>query len=184
LCASMQASPHSTSDWARRSNQYAHLYFVQRIYRKTWISRRWAEHDYRGPGRYFVTLCTVGMKHYFGKQSYGYVSLSPAGQLVESEWREISNHFPHVRLDALAIMPNHLHGILVFDSPGSNLGSVVGGFKAGVSRKLGQPIWQPYFYDHVIRNDIALAKIQLYIGRNPMHWPWHGSKPETARFAL
>ncbi|MBT3839680.1 MAG: hypothetical protein HOM78_11075 [Candidatus Marinimicrobia bacterium] len=30
--------------------------------------------------------------------------------------------------------------------------------------------WQPRFYDHVIRNELSLEKIQNYIQQNPINW--------------
>ena len=41
--------------------------------------------------------------------------LSPAGETAARFWHEIPNHFPHVRLDAFVVMPDHIHGILVID---------------------------------------------------------------------
>ena len=84
-------------------------------------------------------------------------------------------------MDDFVIMPNHLHGILIFDADGPSLGTVIGGFKAGVSRKLGRPVWQRYFYDHVIRSKPALDRIRIYIGRNPMYWPWDSENSASAR---
>jgi REP element-mobilizing transposase RayT len=38
--------------------------------------------------------------------------LNAAGVMVEKCWREISDHFPWVRLGELIVMPNHIHGIV------------------------------------------------------------------------
>ena len=73
-------------------------------------------------------------------------------------------------LDAFVIMPNHLHGILNFETEGQSLGTVVGGFKSAVSRTLGKRHWQRYFYDHVIRSAKELAQIRGYIETNPANW--------------
>jgi len=35
--------------------------------------------------------------------------------MVSKRWLDIPNHFPSVDLDAFVIMPNHLHGILMFN---------------------------------------------------------------------
>ena len=40
--------------------------------------------------------------------------LSPLGDVVDSTWRAIPKHFPSVFLDEWILMPDHLHGILLF----------------------------------------------------------------------
>src|SRR5258706_9531085 len=74
-------------------------------------------------------------------------------------------------------MPNHLHGILLFHEPGPALGTVIGGFKSEVSRLARRPIWQRYYYDHVIRTREGLNHIRSYIERNPFCWPEDDENP-------
>jgi hypothetical protein len=97
--------------------------------------------DYGWNAAYFVTICTAHREHYFGEIVNGndiepgrYVEtghcpvstnptnsttrimkLSEIGQLAENFWRSITEHFPFVKLDVFVVMPNHIHGILVFD---------------------------------------------------------------------
>ncbi len=47
------------------------------------------------------------------------------------------------------------------------LGTVVGSFKSAASKLTGQKLWQPNYYEHVIRNEIALQEIREYILKNP-----------------
>jgi REP element-mobilizing transposase RayT len=42
--------------------------------------------------------------------------LSPLGILARQLWNEIINHTHNVTLGSFIIMPNHVHGILIFDS--------------------------------------------------------------------
>ena len=44
--------------------------------------------------------------------------LNEYGRLVEAVWHGLPNHYPHVRLDAYVIKPNHVHGILVLVEAG------------------------------------------------------------------
>jgi REP element-mobilizing transposase RayT len=39
--------------------------------------------------------------------------LSKHGRVTATAWRRIPRHFPHVRLDAWVVMPDHVHGIIV-----------------------------------------------------------------------
>jgi len=67
-------------------------------------------------------------------------------------------------------MPNHLHVILFFQLSDKSLGQVIQAFKSWVTRGLGlgQSVWQPNYYEHVIRNEMALHKIREYVVNNPL----------------
>jgi REP element-mobilizing transposase RayT len=41
--------------------------------------------------------------------------LSEIGQIASQVWYEIPVHFPFIDLDAFAVMPNHIHGIIVIN---------------------------------------------------------------------
>ena len=109
------------------------------------------------------------------------------GKMAFEFWNEIPQHFPFVVLDAFVIMPNHVHGILIFEKPNKtdwtpnkfgtqsqNLGSVLRGFKASLKRYANQNNiefgWQSRFHDHIIRNEIELKNIRAYTRNNPMNW--------------
>ena len=47
----------------------------------------------------------------------GETRLTPSGVVVQTCWNEIPQHFPNVELDLFVIMPNHLHGIIMFHDP-------------------------------------------------------------------
>ena len=42
----------------------------------------------------------------------------------------------------------------------------------------GVPVWQRNYYEHIIRNEAALARIQQYIFDNPMRWALDDENPE------
>ncbi len=87
-------------------------------------------------------------------------------------WNEIPKHFLHVKLDEFVVMPNHVHGIIAitdtvgaknfsslhsadrFRSPSKTIGSIVRGFKSGVTKWFRQTtdivVWQRNYYEHVI----------------------------------
>lgn len=73
--------------------------------------------DYTWNAAYFVTICTLKRRHYFGKVSNGKMILSGAGVLADVFWHEIKNHHKYVELDAFVVMPNHIHGILIINKP-------------------------------------------------------------------
>ena len=82
--------------------------------------------DYALDGAYFVTVCVAGRKRILGRIRNGTAILSEAGHLVVTAWERLPLHYPHVRLDAFVVMPNHVHGIVVLDG-------VVGTGRSGAS---------------------------------------------------
>ena len=72
-------------------------------------------YDYGSNGCYYVTICTKNRNHYFGNIVNHEMQLSEAGAIAENIWLDIPNHFSFVILDQYVIMPNHIHGILIFN---------------------------------------------------------------------
>lgn len=133
--------------------------------------------DYAQPGTYFVTICTYKRIHWFGAVADGVVRLSGMGQIAHDCWLAIPDHIATVSLDSFVIMPNHLHGILALSEGGPALGTVVGTYKAAVTRAIRRTIpaphegiWHGRYYDHIIRDQSALARIRAYITENPRRW--------------
>jgi REP element-mobilizing transposase RayT len=48
----------------------------------------------------------------------GEMRLNKAGEIARRCWGDIPHHFPYAMLDAMAIMPNHVHGIIVIQGRG------------------------------------------------------------------
>jgi putative transposase len=60
-------------------------------------------------------------------------------------------------------------------SPSKTIGSVVRGFKIGVTKWMRQntnihDVWQRNYHEHIIRNDQSYQKISNYIINNPTKW--------------
>jgi putative transposase len=157
-------------------------------------SIRWRGWDYGWAGAYFVTLCVQERLCLFGGVVDGEMRLSVAGMVVESWWGTIPARFPRVELDAYVVMPNHVHGILVFkdgdgDDAGLFLGRVVQWFKTTTQSdyRLGVRTegWEPYagrlgqrnYYEHVVRDERDLDRIRGYIGENPGRWAMDEENP-------
>ena len=80
--------------------------------------------DYGSNAAYFVTICTAGRAHYFGKIEQAQMQLSEMGKMAHQCWLAIPEHFPFVKLDTHIIMPNHVHGIIIIDKPGDGHGNL------------------------------------------------------------
>jgi REP element-mobilizing transposase RayT len=160
--------------------------------------------DYGSNAFYFVTICTKSRQPYFREivmparetQDIASLRATTMGQIAEQFWTEIPKHFPFVQLDEFVIMPDHIHGILLFNKPDTkswqpnkagpqsgNLGSVIRGFKAGVKAFATKEeidfMWQPRFYDRIIENEDELKRIRKYIQNNPSNWPTEKDNPEN-----
>ena len=75
--------------------------------------------NYGWEGAYFITICTASHQHYFGEIRKGKMHLSHTGVLADVFWYEIIHHVQNVELGAFVVMPNHIHGILILDNPGT-----------------------------------------------------------------
>ena len=152
-------------------------------------------YDYAGPGAYFITVNTYLRRHIFGCILKGKVVLSDFGEVVEEEWRRTAQLRPYVRLDIYLIMPDHFHAILWFlGSCGGtarrapteerfgrpvagSLPTVMRSFKSACTRRInlirftpGALVWQPGYYDRVVRNEGELLRLRKYIRDNPSRW--------------
>ncbi|UGV31454.1 hypothetical protein LO767_02805 [Halopseudomonas aestusnigri] len=147
-------------------------------------------YDYRAPAVCFVTLCTAGRRCLFGQIIDGQMLLSELGSLVRTVWDNSAQHASHVDWLDVVVMPNHLHGVLQIIEPAiaptqEAFGAPVAGsfptlirsFKAAVTREararglLGaDALWQPRFYEHLIRSEEEYQRIAEYVADNPRRW--------------
>jgi len=164
-------------------------------------STRLQNWDYGQNGGYFITICTEKRVHYFGEITNEKMQLSDIGKIVESEWLATFEMRPDMNLTMgeFVIMPNHFHAIISigdnqfnthrggrdamhcvstaqnkFGPQSKNLGSIVRGFKSGVTKnaRIINPDfgWQRNYWEHVIRNDNEYQRIAQYIMDNPQKW--------------
>ena len=150
------------------------------------------------------------MQHLFGRVTNGEIQLSQVGRIVEEEWLRTPRLRVEVELDEFVIMPNHLHGILVFhdclDSQAvysgqtvrahgraplhcfdRSLGSMMKGFKSACQKRInllrqttGKSVWQRNYHEHIIRNDEDLRNVREYILDNPLRWEVEHPSGRTA----
>lgn len=79
-------------------------------------STRLPDYDYGKNGAYFVTICTGNRKHFFGNIDEDKMQWSSIGKIVNNYWQQIPQQFSFITLGEWIIMPNHIHGILNFDT--------------------------------------------------------------------
>lgn len=163
-------------------------------------NHRLKEYDYVKTGYYFVTICAYNRNLLFGEiknitvgpQRAVAVTLNEYGKIVNEEWQNTQRFRKNVTLDQFIIMPNHIHGIIIinntdtarrvpteeFGKPVSGaLSTIIRSFKSAATKRINElrkttnpPIWQPSFYDHIIRDDKSLQNKCGYIVNNPTNW--------------
>ncbi|MCD6286142.1 MAG: transposase [Anaerolineae bacterium] len=164
-------------------------YDPARHHRRSIRLRGW---DYAGSGVYFVTVCTYRRRCLFGNVVDGEIRLNPVGRLVDGIWRHNLTKRADVSLDAVQVMPNHVHAVIVMAGadrvemaatgqdgtiPPGSLGAVVGNLKTVCTRRVnkmrgtpGAPLWQRNYWERIVRDEEELARIRTYIVSNPGLW--------------
>lgn len=163
-----------------------------RITRK---SLRLHNFDYSSNGMYFITICTYDKIPFFGTITEGVMKLSPIGIIAEQEIN-LTNYkraSDFIEITKYVIMPNHIHMIIQIFNPDifhkyqkesfsaptlKSVSSTIRSYKSAVTKRIREnfdsneiyKIWQPRFYDNVIRNEEAYRKIYEYIETNPQRW--------------
>jgi REP element-mobilizing transposase RayT len=103
--------------------------------------------------------------------------LNEYGNIADNCWKEIPIHYDEVEIDALQIMPNHMHAVILLHRHRHALGTIIGSYKAAVTKRIRElpgwsraRVWETNYYEHVIRNDDSLHRIRQYIVNNPLKW--------------
>ena len=151
-------------------------------------------YDYSSGGIYFITICTQNRKNIFwAKKQPDFVgediilpneniNLSAYGKIVDNVINDIPNHYTGTEILKYVIMPNHIHILLylsyndgrIISSPTINkpISTIIGQMKREISKKIGIPIWQKSFHDHIVRNKKDYEEISKYIYENPIKWQY------------
>jgi len=100
-------------------------------------------------------------------------------------------------------MPNHVHGIIVItEAVGArhasplprpagpsgtgkgSLGAIVGSFKSSITKSIndvrrtpGAVVWQRNYFEHIIRDERELRRVEQYILDNPLKWALDKENP-------
>lgn len=142
-------------------------------------------YDYSEAGGYFITICTNNRTCIFSRvhggseQKRARLELTGLGLIVQDVLNELAEKYG-VKISACAIMPNHIHLILMMNGSGVTAGRFVGAFKSVVSNRwqkicdsrgiaMGK-LWQRDFYDHILRNEANYLEKLKYIDENPDKW--------------
>lgn len=177
-------------------------------------SLRKKNHNYAANGFYFITFVTKERKEILStidfdssNPTYGAkVSLTPIGRILEEEWAKTFEMRQYIQPIAHVIMPDHFHAVFCIHAgerhkfekakqtiKGKTVSSIIGNFKAAVSRRVNQEagfdrdIWARQFHDSIIRDLKHLQNVIQYIKANPSKYlknftnpQWPGFRPKEA----
>jgi putative transposase len=128
---------------------------------------------------YFITLRADRRQSPFVQAALNQLLLDV---LVEEQGRQNCSVFTY------CLMPDHLHFLISPRQDGTSVLTFTDRFKGKATNrswKVGWQgrLWQPRYYDHVVRTDESLVAIARYILDNPVRkglvacaeeWPWSG----------
>lgn len=144
-----------------------------------------------------MTICTRNRVAMLGEIVGNEMVTNEYGRIAGECWMWLSTQYSYVKLDEWVVMPNHLHGVLILaegDSRGDptvakkSLGSLVGAFKTVSTRRInearqrvGEPVWQRNFHEHILRGEQDFHRIGEYIINNPGRWAEDEENPGRLR---
>ncbi len=129
---------------------------------------------------FFITACVDGRQPLLAPPT--------AARILVDEWR--TAHRRHGwRIGRYVIMPDHVHWFATPLDDSADLSRFVGAWKEWTAKRIARvqsavlPLWQPRFFDHVLRSEESYAEKRAYVLNNPVRaglvetaeaWPYSG----------
>jgi putative transposase len=118
------------------------------------------------PPIYFLTTCVAGRRPLLADAN--------AHAILREEWIGLRARHGWA-VGRYVIMPDHVHFFVTPEktSP-KELKTVIGKWKEWTAKRLLKatggvaPLWQPEFFDHLVRSDESLARKWTYVRENPV----------------
>ncbi len=146
--------------------------------------------DYSQNGAYFVTICVKDRKELLSNVIVGtgvldcpQIHLLNHGIIAEKYINQLNDFYNDILVDKYVIMPDHIHLLLTIlsgqsrtpvptklNNRNSIIARFVSTFKRFCNKEYGENIWQPRYYDHIIRNRVDYNEAWEYIENNPIKW--------------
>jgi len=140
-------------------------------------------HDYTSEGIYFITICTEGRQYLLAEKIEDQIRFTPIGKLAKESWEKIALPYEGISLSDFVIMPNHIHGIIIFNQAQTegkiaSLFDIIRNYKSYTTheyykdkvRSTGN-LWQRGYFERVVRY-AEMDKVREYIFKNPADWEY------------
>ena len=147
---------------------------------------RLRSYDYSLTGAYFVTICTKNRERTLSRVvgrglAPAEIEYTKFGEIARDQLLSLEKRYSFLTIDKYVIMPNHIHVIFVMNdeaagaSPRPTLIDIVCTYKSLTTRACkkegrAEGLFQPSFYDHIIRNQKDYEQIVKYVHENPINW--------------
>ncbi len=130
---------------------------------------------------YFVTTCT--------RRRMSVLASDMSVHVLVAEWTSALDRHGWA-VGSYVVMPDHVHFFCRAADERNSLSEFMAAWKQWTSKGIGQStrvsggIWQPEFFDHVVRSDESYAQKWRYVRENPVRkglvsdasaWPYQGS---------
>ena len=130
---------------------------------------------------YFVTTCVADRRSFLANAT--------AHAILREEWMGLRDRHGWA-VGRYVVMPDHVHVFLAAELDAKPLTVAMGRWKEWTAKRLAakagvpSPLWQPEFFDHVLRSNESAAKKWAYVRENPVRtglvaqaddWPYQGS---------
>lgn len=163
---------------------------MKKIYKRK--KKRLQNYNYSNPGYYYITICTKNFVEYFGEISNEKMILNELGKIADTKCRLIPDHYDNINIEIYKVMPNHIHLIIILNETGNEsekkkvglISTVIKSLKGIITKEIRKSFgiqfeWQRSFYDHVIRNEKSLYRINSYIKHNELKWLYESKIPRN-----
>ena len=131
---------------------------------------------------YFVTTCVAGRRKLLAMPS--------VHAILHEEWSGLRERHGW-SVGRYVIMPDHVHFFIIpLLSRQKTLGATIGKWKEWTAKRIlkltneSAPLWQPEFFDHLLRSEESFAEKWVYVRENPVRaglagdavdWPYAGA---------
>lgn len=154
-------------------------------------TRRAHWHDYSAPCIYHITLQKSPLVEDFGRlagdisipvgqKGSSYIAASPIGKAIKCVLFHLSEIEPNARLYHYALMPDHLHMVIMISAKmDRDLGAVIAAFKVAVNNIAGNSkVFADGFNDQILKRERSLATIIRYLDTNARRLAIRKAHPE------
>jgi putative transposase len=125
--------------------------------------RRIPGYSYIGVQRYFITVCTHERRRHF-------IATDAVALVVNAFVRTAQEHA--ITIVVYCVMPDHMHLLVDGDNDGADLAAFMklakqrSGYR--FRQRYGAALWQPGYYEHVLRDAEKTEEVVFYIIANPL----------------
>ncbi len=132
-----------------------------------------------------VTILTKHRAHYFGKIENNKMAYTKAGIVAGIIWYDIANCRQNIIRSQYIIMPDHMHGILLYKDISTlsesntknqiiSISNLIGAYKSAVKKHCNnfkiEFSWHNGYHEQTIRSNWELETKIKYINNNIKNW--------------